>query len=337
MNLAERIYRYFYRKRKREAEAKRVEFPDVKIISVGNITVGGTGKTPAVQWLVRRLQQQGQQVAVVARGYNGECSTQGAVVSDGSRILLDAAHAGDEALLHARSLPGIPVFIGRDRVTAVKVAVENFCPQTIVLDDGFQYWSLAREFDLVLLDARRPFGNGKLLPSGRLREPPQELKRAHGVLLTRCNFATKNELASTHAELKRHTTAPVFHASHSPVSLRDEATGARQGLEVLAAQPVAALSALADNEAFLKSLRYRGATVARTLGRRDHYLWREGEIRRFVAKAKEQGATAVVTTEKDAVKIDPHWISPLPLWSLQIELQVENEEALWQLIQSRIS
>lgn len=331
----EAIYAYFYRRRKREAEAKRVGFDDVKIISVGNLTTGGTGKTPAVQWLSRRLQDEGMAVAVIGRGYGGLLSAQGAVVSDGKEILLNAKQAGDEAVSHARALPSASVLIGRDRVAAVELAKTQFAPQVIVLDDAFQYWSLERDFDLVLLDAHNPFGNGKLLPFGRLREPQTELARASGVLLTRADGIGKSQLAAVKEQVRRFTDAPVFVSRHRPHSLYEQDGGKLLGLEVLQSMPVAAFSALADNQRFFESLRFRGAEVKSTLARRDHHHWREQEIRGFISKiVRDQSARAVVTTEKDAVKISPEWCAPLPLLSLRIELEIEEENALWQLVKT---
>jgi len=337
LSLAEAIYAHFYRRRKSEAESKRTRFEQTRIISVGNITTGGTGKTPATAWLVRRLQSEGQSVAVVGRGYGGELSSQGAVVSDGKTILLNAAQAGDEALLHARSLPGVPVVIGRDRVAVVQLAIEKFAPQVIVLDDGFQYWSLERNFDLVLLDARLPFGNGKLLPVGRLREPQSELERASAVLLTRADAASQAQLQQTQEEIRRFSAAPIFVSSHAPQGLRNEAGGAVQELGFLRGQRVAALAALANNEPFFQLLKEQRAEVVETLGRRDHHHWQEKEVREFAAKAQKRGAGLLITTEKDAVKIAPEWCAPLPLFSLQIALQIENEAGLWELVKSRIA
>jgi tetraacyldisaccharide 4'-kinase len=336
VNFAESVYRHFYCKRKRDAESRRVALPEVSILSVGNISVGGTGKTPAVQWLARRLQNAGLRTVIVGRGYGGEYSARGAIVSDGARVLLNARQAGDEAMLHARALPSTPVVIGRDRVMATKTAIEKFAPQAIVLDDGFQYWSLARDFDLVLLDARRPFGNGKLLPVGRLREPQAELKRADGVLLTRADAATQEEIEAAKSAVQEYSNAPLFLARHAPVSLHDENGGVNSPIEVLRSRRVAAMSALANNEEFFRSLQSCGAQIASTLSRRDHHFWRENEVREFAKLAGEQGATEIITTEKDAVKIASDWTAPLPLQSVVIEMQIESETALWELICAHI-
>jgi tetraacyldisaccharide 4'-kinase len=170
-----------------------------------------------------------------------------------------------------------------------------------------------------------------------LREPPAELKRADGVLLTRADLASAAELQHAREAVENLTDAPLFRASHAPVALRDEASGARLALEVLAGQSVAALSAVADNAGFFHSLEACGVQLASTRARRDHHRWREDEMKTFARRAQERGAVAVVTTEKDAVKIEPSWAHPLPLYSVVIELQIENEAELWERIRSRLA
>jgi tetraacyldisaccharide 4'-kinase len=299
----------------------------VPIISVGNITWGGTGKTPCVQWLARELQMMGQRVAIVARGYGGRLSTEGAIVSNGEKILLTARDAGDEPFLHARSLPGVPVVIGVDRVCAARRAMEECGATIVVLDDGFQFYSLRRILDIVLLDARRPFNNGHLMPAGRLREPPESLQRAGAIILTRCAMATAEEIEATRASIKEFSRAPVFQSNHLPTGARNEYNGEIKPLKTLKNRRVAALSALAHNEQFANSLEKCGAHVVAHERRRDHHAWREKEVRSFSMKAKSLGAELLLTTEKDAVKIDAAWSEPLPLYSLVIQLDFGDEAA----------
>ncbi len=337
MRFDEAIYAHFLKQRRARFANNATQIADCKIVSVGNITTGGTGKTPTVQWIARRLQQCGARVAVVTRGYGGELSQRGAVISDGERVLVSAKEAGDEAILHARALPKVPVVIGRDRVAAVRCAVEWFAPEIVILDDGFQFWSLARDFDLVLLDARRPFGNTHLLPRGRLREEPKSLRRAHAILLTRCDAANESELKATIKSVRAQTRVPIYHSQHAPTSLRNESQidNINRVLDVsrLRGGKVAALSAIADNDGFVRSLQSLGAERVACCARRDHHAWREKEVRGFVLEAQSQGAQCVVTTEKDAVKLHANWFEPLPLWSLCIELQVrESDELMAQLL-----
>ena len=342
MRFDEAIYAHFLRQRRARFADNVTRVAGCKIVSVGNITTGGTGKTPTVQWIARCLQERSVRVAIVCRGYGGAMSKVGAVVSDGERVLVTTKEAGDEAILHARALPQVPVVIGRDRVAAVRRAVEQFAPEVTILDDGFQYWSLARDFDLVLLDARRPFGNGFLLPRGRLREEPQTLQRADALLLTRCDAANESELKATTEAVRAHTNAPIYHSQHAPTSLRNESQiddrddiNRVLDMSQLRDCKVAALSAIADNAGFIRSLQNLGADIVAKCARRDHHAWRENEVRSFVVQAQAKGAQCVVTTEKDAVKLQVDWFEPLPLWSLCIELRVlESDELTTQIVKA---
>lgn len=323
---AEAIYRAFYLRRKAKFSRGGASI-GVPVISVGNITLGGAGKTPAVQWIAREIVKTGRRVAVVARGYGGALSAGGAIVSDGVKVLLDARQSGDEPLLHARALPGVPVLIGIDRVSAARRAVEECGAEVVVLDDAFQFWSLRREFDLVLLDARRPFDNGHLLPAGRLREPPQELKRASAILLTRCDAAAPEQIAVSRRQIARFSSAPIFQSNHAPCGVRDEAAGEVLLLEKLQQLPVGALSGLAHNASFFEALTRCGAQIHTQLARRDHHFWRESEVRGFARQSQQKGARAILTTEKDAVKMRAAWTAPLPLQSLVIELDLGDDAA----------
>jgi tetraacyldisaccharide 4'-kinase len=336
LSLLERVYWTLSEKRRRRWQNASQSNLTVPIISVGNITTGGTGKTPAVQWLVKQLQARERHPAVVSRGYGGKLSQAGAVVSDGRKVLLSAERAGDEPVLHARHLPGVPIIIGRDRNTAVQSALQ-FAPDVIVLDDAFQYWSLPRDVDLVLLDARRPFDNGCLLPRGHLRELPSGLQRATAIVLTRADAASAREKAATREQIRQWTKVPIWEAMHQPTALRDEASGEEMPLEKLSGAAVAAMSALAHNASFFRSLKLLGARLVEELGRRDHHAWREAEVQGLVKRAQQAGAQFVVTTEKDAVKMQSAWTQPLPLYSLRIAWQVEEAPTLMQLIDDRIA
>lgn len=319
----EAIYRAFYERRKAKFSRQIINV-GVPVISVGNITLGGTGKTPCVQYVARELQKNGRRVAIVSRGYGGAMAKQGAVASDGEKILLNVREAGDEPLLHARSLPDVAVVIGVERVRAARRAIDECGAQIIILDDGFQYYSLHRDSDIVLLDARRPFDNGHLLPLGRLREPPQSLQRASAIVLTRCTGAAAEELQATREVIKQFSSAPIFASNHAPQGVRDENSGTILPLDSLENKRVAALSALAHNQQFRQSLENSGAQIAAHLARRDHHFWQESEVRDFVNQ--NHGAKVLVTTEKDAVKMHAAWSAPLPLWSLVIALDLGSEE-----------
>ncbi len=305
------------------------------IASVGNLSLGGTGKTPCVRWLARHAVRDGLRPAIVARGYGGSGSAAGLVVSDGSQVLAGAREAGDEPIEHARALPGVPIVIGRDRHRAVRRARE-LGANLVILDDGFGFWSLARECDLVLLDARAPFGNGRLLPRGRLREEPGALARAHAIVLTRADLASAEQLAQSRQAVALSSSAPLWTARHAPRELFDEHSRQPRPLQVLEGAPVLALSALAGNRLFVRTLEEAGARVVAKVARGDHHAWSRSEIVRAVGQARQAGARAIVTTGKDAAKIDPAWAQGIELWSLRVELEIERGEELWLLVRSRL-
>ncbi len=324
------------RRRTQNLERRARECAPCPIISVGNLTTGGTGKTPTVQWLVRLLQSKGWKVGVAARGYGGRLSDAGALVSDGATTFFNTWDAGDEAVLHARNLPGCVVAIGADRHRAVELAVSAGA-QIVVLDDGFQFWSLPRDFELVLLDAKRPFGNGCLLPLGRLREERAALARADAVILTRADRPRMDELERNRSEVRRFMSAPLFEAFHAPSDVRDEKTGAVFPLSHLKGEAVCAFAGLADNTQFYRLVReLTGVTVDTPLRERgDHHKWQKRDFWQWTSGAL--GGKPLVTTEKDAVKVDARWFLE-PLWSLRIGLRLrEEEEALVKLIFDKLN
>ena len=330
---AEPLYRRAMRRRRAANLARRErENAPCPLVSVGNLTTGGTGKTPATQWIARALQKRGVRVGVALRGYGGAVGDEGALVSDGIRTYLSARAVGDEAALHARNLPGAIVCVAKDRHRAVELALQNGA-QMVILDDGFQFWSLPRAFDLVLLDAKRPWSNGHLLPAGRLREEKTELGRADAVLLTRIDRPTLEELERTHAQIRDLTDAPVFESWHTPLDLRVEQNGAILPLSVLRGEMVKAFAGLADNWQFYRMLRSLGVPFVNTplRERGDHHAWKRRDFGWTVPDVSVMGAhversfIATVTTEKDAVKVNPGWFSA-PLWSLRIALQIRDDE-----------
>jgi tetraacyldisaccharide 4'-kinase len=323
----EAAYSYFLQ-RKRGRYAPREE--GLPLVSVGNITLGGTGKTPFVSWLAQRATREGLDPAIVARGYGGTLSARGAVVSDGEQVLATAREAGDEPLLHALSHPGVPVVIGRDRHAAVRRA-RGLGARFAILDDAFQFWSLRRQCDIVLLDARRPLGNGRLLPLGRLREGPDSLRRAHALVLTRCDHAGADQVARARRELARWSDAPVWASRHAPRALVG-LDGESEGLGLLEGAPVAALSAIAHNGEFARSLEGAGAQVRAHVQKRDHHFWTRREVASAVVLARSSGARMLVATEKDAVKIDASWLSGFPLRALRVEMEIDDADGLWELV-----
>ncbi len=332
-------------RRRRAANLRRREheIAPCPIISVGNLTTGGTGKTPTTQWLARQMQNRDLKVGIALRGYGGNIGEAGALVSDGIQTFLGPKAVGDEAVLHARNLPGAIVTVARDRHRAVELAMQ-YGAQIVILDDGFQFWSLPRAFDLVLLDAKRPWGNGHLLPAGRLREEKTELGRADAVLLTRIERPSLEQLTRTHEEIRQLTDAPVFESWHRPLDFRVEQTGEILPLSALKGGRIKAFAGLADNTQFYRMLRSLGASFINTLLRErgDHHNWKRRDFNWTVPDVTVMGANverafiATVTTEKDAVKVEPEWFSP-PLWSLRIALKIRDDEsALEELIWSSL-
>lgn len=308
---------------------KRQEHVPAVVISLGNITVGGTGKTPMACMLARRLQSQGWRVALLNRGYRSQREDGGAaVMSDGQRVLLSAEEGGDEACLMARSLPGIPVLVGRKRALGGRLAVESFGTQVLILDDGFQHWQLYRDLDIVLVDGTNPFGNGHVLPQGILREPMEQLGRADAFIITKGDQITQDRAEAIAAKLRQYNpAAPVAMAIHKPSSClafaawhdgKDHGSGALQP----DGQSVLAVSALGNPASFERTLADAGFTVAGSLCYEDHHHYSRDDIRHMAARAAETGCL-LVTTEKDAVKLPAPLIKEydLPLYVLSITIE----------------
>ncbi|MCS6859342.1 MAG: tetraacyldisaccharide 4'-kinase [Abditibacteriales bacterium] len=292
-----------------------------RVISVGNLVAGGTGKTPMVQYLARRLREHGVSVAVILRGYGGRKSEVGGVVSDGERVWMSVEESGDEAQLHARTLPGVPVLIGRDRVAAGERAAREFGAEVIVLDDGFQTWQLQRDLDVLLIDATNPFGNGHLLPCGVLREPVKAMARADVVVLTKTEGVDGETLTQLETRLRTwlRADALIARARHKPTCFINW-DGEQQPLSHLHGTKVCALSALADNTHFLTTLQRLGLSVEVASSFLDHHRYTQRDW-----QAARASGLPVVTTEKDWVKLDPTWRTP-GTYALRIETEMTHGE-----------
>lgn len=290
----------------------------VPVISVGNLTVGGTGKTEAAAFLCRLLLARGRRPAVLSRGYRRRGSAAVVVVSRGQGPEVPVAAAGDEPFLLALRLPRAAVVVSADRFRAGRLAVRELGSDVLVLDDGFQRRDdLHHDLDVVLVDAGDPFGGGRLLPAGRLREPLSALADAGLLIITR---ADQHAVTPVRKELARRAPGvPVLTARHRPVALRPLNGGPDQGIERLAGLRVFAVSGLARPDAFEASLERLGAHLAGRLRFADHHWYTAADRRRIAAQAAAARAE-VVTTAKDAVRLE--WPGGLPAWSLQIELEV---------------
>ena len=311
-----------------------------KVVSVGNITIGGTGKTPMALYLAEMIKAAGYRAAVVSRGYKGQAEKQGGVVSDGHDLWMDSDIAGDEPYLMAQQLlpSGIPVIVGRDRVHSGWLAVKLFHTEVLVLDDGFQHLRLQRDLNLVLLDARQPFGNGNLLPRGILREPLSALSRADACLLTRCPPEVVGLQPLTEAATERHHPPEdgkrrVFPAAHVPYVAEWIPGGYTDRqmrmppLEDVLRQPVFVFSGIARNDDFQAALGQMGFDLRGRTAFDDHYRYTRADIATIEKRAELRGAKIMVTTQKDWVKIDPTWVRRLPLLvvGVQIDLGVYAE------------
>jgi tetraacyldisaccharide 4'-kinase len=294
------------------------------VVSVGNLAVGGSGKTPLVGWLARGLRARGRRVAILSRGVGGSRGGEVNVVSDGERLLLAPAEAGDEPVWLAGDAPGVPVLAGRNRLALGLRAVQLFDSQIALLDDGFQHHRLRRDLDLVCIDASLGLGNGRVLPRGPLREPPTALGRAHALIFTRALPGRDP------ADLRcMPPGVPQFRAAIEPRGLRDLAGSRVCGLEELRGRELGLLAAIARPGRFERSLADLGARVVARRTFPDHHLYAPGEIR-----ALERGIEWV-TTAKDAVKIPPAWLDGARLRVLVEEVVPERPEVLADFVLAR--
>ena len=309
----------------------------VQVIAIGNLTVGGTGKTPVVEKFARALRDAGRNVAILSRGYRSkprpvhvallnkllfrEDTTPPRVVSDGKSLLLDSEMAGDEPYMLASNLKDVVVLVDKNRVKSGRYAVEKFGCDTLLLDDGFQYWSLrGRRHDVVLVDRQQPFGNnGQMLPRGTLREPPSHLARASTIFITKSDGQT--------AELRRRITqlnprAPIIECVHHPLYLEDVFTNQRRELEFLKGLKVATLSGIAQPESFEESLIQQGATLVYSKRFADHHRFTLQEVLNVVNRSKKRQADVIITTQKDAVRFPKLDRRDLPIYFMRVEIKI---------------
>jgi tetraacyldisaccharide 4'-kinase len=310
----------------------RVHNLGVPVISVGNLTTGGTGKTPLVEWIAGELAQTGRRVCILTRGYGRRSAGTRVIVSDGNEIISDAAQAGDEALLLAERLKGQAAVISdADRVSAARWAVETFHSNVFVLDDGFQHLRVARNLNILTIDATNPWGNGKLLPAGILREPRAELARADCIVITRANDPNSTE------ELRRQIAeqskdCPVFCSRMRLSGLRPVEPGRPLiAPEKIASSRIAAFCGVGNPESFFALLRRGGYQVVHTQSFRDHHRYTQTDIERVVRESVSHGAEILLTTAKDEVKLRSLKFH-LPSYSADIAIEIENQEKLRKLI-----
>ena len=325
----------------------------VMVVSVGNLTVGGTGKTPVVERLARELSDGGRRVAILSRGYKNKKlpllrrfrrrffgKYKPRVVHDGKKLLLDSAWAGDEPFMLARSLGDVPVLVHKDRARAGRVAVADFNADLLILDDGMQYLDVQHRVDICLIDRQAPFGNEFLLPRGTLREPPSNLRRASYILITK---AVPGESGPLIERIRRYNrTADIIECVHQPMYLQNLYDAAdRRPLSDLQDKFVGVISGIAQPESFERSLKKLGANIEITSRFADHHRFRDQELLDFIARCARRDLDLVVTTEKDAVRFPgsiPGMEKPeVPICFLRVEIQITSGHEHWERLIARLT
>jgi tetraacyldisaccharide 4'-kinase len=292
------------------------------VISIGNVTLGGTGKTPMVLAVAGFFAKKGRHPAVVSRGYGRNNESETLVVSDGVTVFTNSRQGGDEPVLMGSKLAGVPVIVGAGRYEAALFALERFKSDLVILDDGFQHLKLRRDRDIVLVDAGDPFGNEKLFPAGILRERVASLKRAQAVVITRAD--TAREIETLKGRIRSITRAQVFTSVQRPVDLVDCRAGSPKPLSVLRGATVLVFSGIARPATFLAMVGSLGASIGEACAYPDHYEYRKSDLAEVYKKAADHRASMIVTTEKDAVRLRE--LKPDGIWALRIELVVAERE-----------
>ena len=306
-----------------------------KIISIGNISVGGTGKTPVIRFLADYLKERGFNVAILSRGYNRK-SKGTIIVSDGKKLLANADQAGDEPFLLARQLNSVPIVAEADRYKGAKLIQDKFQPEVILLDDAFQHRRLRRDFDIVLVDASVGFGRGLLLPAGFLREPISSLERADLIWVTRIDQATDSRILIQ--KVSCHSAAPIITSKHRTVKIVQMDSGEQFDLYHLNRKRVLLFSGIGNPDSFEKSVTKLGAKIVYHFTFSDHYHYKSEDIEKIFSKAEQINVDIILTTEKDYVRIIELKADLSKIYYLAIEIHiVENENLLKTALSSLFS
>ncbi len=291
------------------------------VVSIGNITTGGTGKTPATIYFARKYLEEGRNPVVLSRGY-GRLSpmNEPLAVSDRKNFLVSPRESGDEPYLIAKKAEGVPVVVCGKRVRGARYAIENFGADIILLDDGFQHIAIARDEDIVVIDCHNPFGYGRLLPRGLLREPLHALGRATSFLLTHADECEHREILNTLRELN--PTATVLKSRHRPLRLLSLEGNDGASCDLVANKNVLAVSSIGNPKAFEDALVGLGARVVKSLRFRDHHWYDASDIEEIERSAREAGAEYILSTEKDGVRLLCAPRAPEHVFLLEVELQL---------------
>src|SRR5438874_3668259 len=337
---------YFYRKR-----VFRERALGCLVISIGNLTVGGTGKTPIVEKFARALRAGGRRVAILSRGYKSvprrsqkrswnpfakKSPEPPRIVSDGKTLLLDSLTAGDEPYMLANNLKDVIVLVDKDRVKSGLYAIREMQADTLLLDDGLQYLHLKHRLDIVLVDRQAPFGNELLLPRGTLREPPRNLRRASYIFITKNTGQSNDALI---ARIRRYNrTAEIIECGHRPLYLQNIYTGERLVLDRLHGAFIGSICAIAAPESFEGALKNLGANVDLSLRYIDHHYYTESELRSFVNRCIRRDLAMIITTEKDAVRMPrlPEAEMKVPIYFMRVEIEILSGHESWEHCVARI-
>lgn len=302
-----------------------------QVISVGNVTVGGTGKTPVVEILARTLLEEGRSVAILSRGYrkkeksfwerlfHSEALSPPRVVSDGKRVLLDSELSGDEPFMLASNLPGVVVLVDKNRVKSGRYAIRQFGCDVLILDDGFQYMKLKHSHEIVLVDSTNPFGNGHLLPRGILREDARNIKRADFIFITKAEGDTEILRARLR---KMNDKAEIAECRHRPRFYKNAFTGEILPLESIEGMKVVTLSGIAAPMGFEKSVTKMGGRILSRERYPDHYRYKAQDIIDVINEADELGVDAILTTEKDAVRLPRLEYPKVPIYYMRMDIEI---------------
>lgn len=319
------------------------------VISIGNLTVGGTGKTPIVEKFARALRAGGRRVAILSRGYKSvprpsqkkwwqrfgqKEPDPPRIVSDGQSLLLDSLTAGDEPYMLAHNLKDVVVLVDKDRVKSGLFAIQKLKADTLLLDDGLQYLHLKHRLDIVLIDRQAPFGNEYLLPRGTLREPPRNLRRASYIFITKSTGEPNDELIKRIRRYNR--TAEIIECAHQPLHLQNVFTGERVPLERLRDTFIGSICGIAAPESFEGGLRKLGARLELSKRYTDHHRYTEAELNSFITRCIRRDLEMIVTTEKDAVRFPRLAKSDVPIFFLRVEIEILSGHESWEHCVARI-
>ena len=321
------------------------------VISIGNLTVGGTGKTPIVEKFARALQQGGRRIAILSRGYKSvplprrrswvdrirrNNFSPPRVVSDGKTLLLDSLTAGDEPYMLAHNLKDVIVLVDKDRVKSGLFAIDKWKVDTLLLDDGLQYLHLKHRLDIVLVDRQAPFGNEFLLPRGTLREPPRNLRRASYIFITKSTGESNDALIERIRQYNR--TAEIIECAHKPLYLQHIVTGERVPLEQLRDTYIGSICGIAAPESFEDGLRKLGARIDLAKRYIDHHRYNEAELLSFIQRCIRRDLEMIVTTEKDAVRMPALREAEMkvPIYFLRVEIEILSGHESWEHCVARI-